>query len=110
MMSHSRITRYEILLDFITSLQTGEEKLYQELLTFDLYLRENIKSRPAFAGDYNVQKEMKRQYNKMVHLEKFYYDVADTCEEREQIMLFDYERRNKLNHQAYCKILSEGLK
>lgn len=109
MMSHSRIARYEILLDFIKTLETKEE-IYRELLTFDLYLRENIKSRPTFAGDYTVPKEWKRQYGKMVHLEKFSHDVMGDCSEKEQIILFDYEKRNKLNYQASCKILSEELK
>ena len=98
--SHSRIARYEILLDFIKEQQTGEEELYKELLTFDLYLRENVKSRPAFAGDYTVKKEVKKQYGKTVHLERFSYDVIGTCERKELTVLFDYEKRSKLNHQA----------
>ncbi len=98
--SHSRIARYEILLDFIKGLRTGEEDLYRELLTFDLYLRENVKSRPTFAGDYTVEKEVKKQYGKTVHLERFSYDVMGTCERKELTVLFDYEKRSKLNHQA----------
>ena len=53
MMSHSRIKRYEIVLDFIRELGTEKEELYRELLVFDLYLRERVKSRPNFAGEYN---------------------------------------------------------
>lgn len=109
LMSHSRISRYEILLDFITELQTGEEDLYRELLTLDLYLRENVKNRPAFAGDYTVSKEMKRQFPKNVHLEKFQYDVMGNCEKNEQIFLFDYEKRSKLTHQASCKKVQNSL-
>ena len=88
------------MLDFIKEQQTGEEELYKELLTFDLYLRENVKSRPAFAGDYTVKKEVKKQYGKTVHLERFSYDVIGTCERKELTVLFDYEKRSKLNHQA----------
>ena len=109
LMSHSRISRYEILLDFITELQMGEEDLYRELLTLDLYLRENIKNRPAFAGDYTVSKEMKRQFPKNVHLEQFQYDVMGNCEKNEQIFLFDYENRSKLTHQASCKKVQNSL-
>lgn len=109
LVSHSRIVRYEILLDFITKLQTGEDDLYRELLTFDLYLRENVKNRPAFVGEYTVSKEMKREYPKNVHLEKFQYDVMGNCEKKEQIILFDYENRSKLTHQAYCKKVADGL-
>lgn len=109
LVSHSRISRYEILLDFISQLQTGEEDLYRELLTLDLYLRENVKNRPAFAGDYTVSKEMKRQFPKNVHLEKFMYDVMGNCEKNEQIFLFDYENRSKLTHQASCKKVQNSL-
>ncbi|MEE0883791.1 MAG: DUF4080 domain-containing protein, partial [Faecalimonas sp.] len=109
LMSHSRISRYEILLDFITELQTGEEDLYRELLTLDLYLREHVKNRPAFAGDYTVSKEMKRQFPKNVHLEKFQYDVMGDCGKKEQIFLFDYENRSKLTHQASCKKVQNSL-
>lgn len=109
LVSHSRIARYEILLDFITHLQTGEDDLYRELLTFDLYLRENVKNRPAFVGDYTVSKEMKRQYPKNMHLEKFQYDVMGDCNKDEQILLFDYENRSKLTHQAYCKKVANSL-
>lgn len=109
MMSHSRIARYEILLDFIREYDVKKEALYRELLTFDLYLRENVKNRPAFAGDYTVSKEIKRQYPKSAHLEKFCYDVAGDCREKEQIILFEYENRSKLTHQASCKIVSDSL-
>ena len=109
LVSHSRISRYEILLDFITEIQTGEEDLYRELLTLDLYLRENVKNRPAFAGDYTVSKEMKRQFPKNVHLEKFQYDVMGDCGKKEQIFLFDYENRSKLTHQASCKKVQNSL-
>ena len=110
MVNHSRIARYEILLDFIRENTCEDEELYRELLTFDLYLRENVKNRPAFAGEYRVSKEMKKQYGKEIHLEKFFYDVMDSWEKKEQIFLFDYEKRSKMNRQAYCKIVSEEVK
>ena len=122
MMSHSRITRYEVLLDFIKSLGIKEERLYEELLTFDLYLRENVKNRPSFAGEYSVSKEVltgfyeeeaerhlylkgyeqydKRQLRKMTHIEAFQYNVLGDCEPKNLLILFDYENRSKLNHQA----------
>ena len=122
MLSHSRISRYEILLEFVKSLEIGKEELYRELLTFDLYLRENVKNRPEFAGEYSVSKEMlhefyekeaeehaylrgyekydKRQLRKMTHIESFKYDVMGNGELRSQFILFDYENRSKLTHQA----------
>lgn len=109
MMSHSRIARYEILLDFIKTLNTGEEDIYRELLVLDLYLREYVKNRPAFAGEYTVSKELKREYGKQVHLERFQYEVLGQCDKTDQIIMFDYEKRSKLNHQASCKILSNRV-
>ena len=122
LMNHSRITRYEILLGFIKELATGKEELYKELLTFDLYLRENMKNRPVFAGEYQVEKDFlhdfyereaeehayltgydsydKRQLRKMTHMELFHYDVLGDCSEEEIFVLFDYENRSKLTHQA----------
>ena len=122
LMSHSRITRYEILLDFIKSLNTKKEEFYRELLTFDLYLRENVKNRPDFAGEYSVSKEFlnlfyeeetqqhrylegyvqydKRQLRKMTHIEQFRYDVLGQGEAKKVRILFDYENRNLLTRQA----------
>lgn len=122
LMSHSRITRYEILLGFIRSLKNLNEELYKELLTFDLYLRENVKNRPDFAGEYKVTKEElndfyeteaqqhrylkgydgydRRQLRKMTHIEKFSFDVAGSCAPGDLLVLFDYENRSRLTHQA----------
>lgn len=122
LMSHSRITRYEILLGFIREKHKERESLYRELLTFDLYLRENVKNRPEFAGEHEVSKDWlnafyeteskehqyligyeaydKRQLRKMTHIEKFHYDVLGTCEEKENFLLFDYQNRSRLTHQA----------
>ena len=120
--SHSRVSRYEILLDFTRRFDREREELYRELLIFDLYLRENMKNRPEFAGEYTVLKEElaafyeveskehrylkgyesydKRQLRKMTHIERFRYDVLGTGERKESRILFDYRNRNPLNYQA----------
>ncbi|GAB5613565.1 radical SAM protein [Faecalimonas hominis] len=122
MVSHSRITRYEILLAFAEKYAGKRVDLYRELLIFDLYLRENIKSRPTFAGENTTDKEWlgefyeeeskehkyllgyekydKRQLRKMTHIEKFTYDVLGNGERKETVILFDYQNRSKLNYQA----------
>ena len=96
--------------------------MYRELLTFDLYLRENAKNRPEFAGEYCVSKEVlgefyekeaeqhqylqgyeqydKRQLRKMTHIEKFHYDVLGDCSYKDMLILFDYENRSRMTHQA----------
>lgn len=100
MMSHSRVKRYEILLDFIKERHMKGEELYRELLVFDLYLRERVKSRPTFAGAYTVSKDLKKEQSKMSHVESFHYDVAGDCKERDCVLLFDYENKSKLTHEA----------
>lgn len=120
--NHTRISRYEILDEFISRLVSSEEKkyFYREFLTFDLYLRENVKNRPEFAGNYSVGKEelyflydevlskdtslsiyAKKNMRKMAHIEKFRYDVYGSGCEKDTLLLFDYQKRDALNHQAY---------
>lgn len=53
----SRIYRYEVLLSFAKEETAAEEELLKELLTLDVYLRENAKSRPVFAKDISAYKE-----------------------------------------------------
>ena len=115
--NHTRISRYEILFDFVKQLLKEkhlEDKIvsYQESLIYDLYLRENIKNRPAFAGEDTVDKQTaaafyekeeqerrylkgyerydKRQMRKMTHLERI----------GGNLLLFDYQNRSPLTHQA----------
>lgn len=53
----SRIYRYEVLLAFAKEETAAEEELLKELLTLDVYLRENAKSRPGFSKDISAYKE-----------------------------------------------------
>ena len=85
-MSHARIRRSEILLEFIKEtfagdITAGEQRniteagkkadhleildIIKESLIFDLYYRENCKSRPAWAKDLSVWKQVTRAYCKM---------------------------------------------
>lgn len=93
----SRIYRYQVLLEFATMKDAENLSLYQELLTYDLYLRENAKSRPGFAGELsNYKQEItefykaeetnrtylpdyteydSKQLARMTHVEVFHYPV-----------------------------------
>ncbi|MDE6202905.1 MAG: B12-binding domain-containing radical SAM protein [Lachnospiraceae bacterium] len=132
--SPARSYRYQVLLDFAIC-HTGLRKdLIKELLTFDYYLRENAKSRPAFCGDLSrhwdemcifYQMEEKnpqylenysgyraRQVMKMTHMEAFYYDVWDSGKEVElrrhhspRFVLFDYEKRSPVTGQAAGQVV-----
>ena len=95
----SRIYRYQVLLSFAEKWDGAHLPLYRELLTFDLYLRENAKSRPDFACDrdafkkeitdfYKKEEEERhflpdyeeydsRQLARMTHIEPFRYPVWD---------------------------------
>lgn len=47
----ARSYRYDVLLSFAKTCDGANEEIYRELLTYDMYLRENMKSRPVFAKD-----------------------------------------------------------
>lgn len=113
-MSHSRIGRCEILLDYIEESDPLHRELYEETLTFDLYYRECMKSRPPWASPLSELKEKSRKYcekGKRMHLESFCYDMeeimqAETLQayppkrENKAYFLFSYEERNPLSGQA----------
>lgn len=120
--SHTRTARYEILLDFIGENVKGKTEFYRELLIYDLYLRENIKSRPEFAGESLTDKEFlkafydreekepvylksyekvdSRKLRKMTHIEVFEFQVDRDMEPGKTVLLFDYQNRNPLNYEA----------
>lgn len=111
---HSRIQMYNILLEFYKS-KYEDDKVFIELLKLDVYLRENIKSRPGFAE--NEDKELLREYyrkyktiTKMIHIESFDIDVLKWMRDhqivqRKQIVLFDYREMNRINHWCSTKEL-----
>ena len=110
--SHSRIRRYEILLDFAAEWDPARKEEYRELLTYDLYLRENVKNRPAFAGEPRVAKEEEAAFYEREALERRYlqgYELYDKRQLRKmthlervknEILLFDYQNRSLLTNQA----------
>lgn len=119
-MSHSRVRRAEILLSFAQERVPAAVWTLRESLIFDLYARENIGNRPAWAPDMSEWKAFTRKYcrnGKQSHVERFFYRFPEkdirTLEqlpEREETPLyvwFDYTRRDPLNHQAFCQYLEE---
>ena len=56
-LSHSRIRRYEILLEFLEERGTDSLEFYKALMIFDLYARENMKTRPSWAAKRDPYKE-----------------------------------------------------
>ncbi len=108
--SPARAYRYQVLLEFAGEYDREYLDVYRQLLTYDLYLRENLKSRPDFAADltdeevkndikefYRMEESQRKylgaydgydwkQLSKMTHLEPFHYpvwDVSKLIERRE---------------------------
>ena len=121
--SPARAYRYHVLLEFALGYGSERADLYRELLTYDMYLRENLKSRPDFAADLTPYKEQIRnfykreennrkylpdyseydwkQLSKMTHLEVFRYPAGNA----EKFILFDYQRRNPLTYEADTQVI-----
>ena len=125
----ARSYRYQVLLQFAKSVDAERAELYAESLTYDIYLRENAKSRPEFASDiapykaafheFFAKEELVRgllphyqaydmkQISKMTHLEWFRYPVWDVERAKmferlgeEAKVLFDYQVRSPLTKEA----------
>ena len=125
----SRSYRYEVLFDFACEADTPNREVYRELLTYDLYLREKLKSRPAFLQDRKLQEDLvwsfykkeaeepvllkdyveytPKQMMHLTHLEYFKYPVwnmetRDATASSEYIgaIFFDYQKRNPITGDA----------
>ena len=121
-MSHSRMRRCEILLDYIKENDVSHQDLYQQTLTFDLYHRENMKSRPPWAPALSAFKELSRKYckkGKLSHLEPFWYDMETIRQAKtltvypdknktQNFYLFCYQERDVLTGQAKV-VCVEGI-
>ena len=100
----SRMKRYDVLREFlIKDSALTDTELLDELLTVDLYLRENCKSRPAFARALKPYREfLSGKESTNVHEEVFFYDVfADEPKSGKPIIVqFHYDKRDALTNNA----------
>lgn len=125
----ARAYRYQVLLDFACYISPKKKQLFVELLVFDMYLRENLKSRPAFAPSDNLKRERlceffereaaehrylkgydgysPAQLARMTHIESFsFYAWSDEplkCAaklDKAAYVLFDYRNRDILTNNA----------
>lgn len=105
--SHSRMRRYEILLEFLEGYQEISREKVVDAMILDLYLRENLKSRPSFAPSQKSYEKMVWEYRrekkipKTAHIEVF---------QNGEVVLFDYEKRNPLTNNAETKRINEEVK
>ena len=95
--SHSRLRRYEILLEFLKEKTQLPVNTASQHMVYDLYLREKLKKRPVFAMDQKPYESSVRNYRKAnkipktAHIEVFGDGSA---------VLFDYEARDPLTNNA----------
>lgn len=95
--SHSRIRRYEILLEFLEEYPEIPKETAEDRMLFDLYLRENLKSRPSFAPSRKQWEKEIWEYRringipKTAHIEVFRDGRA---------VLFDYTQRDPMMNNA----------
>ena len=100
--SHSRMRRYEILLEYLQEETDVPTEVAAQKMLYDLYLREKLKKRPVFASDqkqyetavWNYRKN--NQVSKTAHIEVF---------ENGTVILFDYEKRDPLSKNAYTEVI-----
>jgi len=100
--SHSRMRRYEILLEYLQEETDVPTEVAAQKMLYDLYLREKLKKRPVFASDqkqyetavWNYRKN--NQVSKTAHIEVF---------ENGTVILFDYEKRDPLSNNAYTEVV-----
>lgn len=100
--SHSRMRRYEILLEYLQEETDVPTEVAAQKMLYDIYLREKLKKRPVFAPDqkqyetavWNYRKN--NQVSKTAHIEVF---------ENGTVILFDYEKRDPLSNNAYTEVV-----
>lgn len=120
---YARIGYYEKLLAFIRKECQNrgvEEEVVEELMLYDLYARENLKSRPSFGKDLSEYKERyveifkriakeqqadSKTIGKRHHIEAFSFDPIATAKEGRrsgdaQHIYFNYDKRNPLTNDA----------
>ena len=131
--SHNRLQKYELLRKFADMIPESDIQALDAILLFDLYLREKIKTRPAWAPDQTIQKkrisllytneeirknylsdfkdDTTRQIRHETHIEIFPIDVLNTAETGtmitgEQILLFSYRQKNPLDGAADTAVIA----
>ena len=95
--SHTRMRRYEILLEFLENVPEISQDRVKDRMVYDLYLRENLKSRPGFTKD---QKPFERQIWDFRKREKVAKNAHVEVFADGTVLLFDYADRDPLTNNA----------
>ena len=104
--SHTRMRRYEILLEFLEDVPEISMDQVKDQMVYDLYLRENLKSRPGFARDQKPFERLvwdfrkREKVAKNAHVEVF----ADGT-----VLLFNYADRDPLTNNAHVTDVTKDV-
>ena len=104
--SHTRMRRYEILLEFLEDMPEISMDQVKDQMVYDLYLRENLKSRPGFARD---QKPFERQIWDFRKREKVAKNAHVEVFADGKVLLFDYADRDPLTNNAHVEDVTEKV-
>lgn len=116
--NHSRLARYEILFQFLQEQEPQRIEIYRDILMYDLYLRENVKSRPKFAREQGCYKTRIRQFFIEESQNPRYLKGYEAYDSRQiskmahvevmgdgKMILFDYQNRSPLNYNARTEVV-----
>ena len=104
--SHTRMRRYEILLEFLENMPEISMNQVKDQMVYDLYLRENLKSRPGFARD---QKPFERQIWDFRKREKVAKNAHVEVFADGKVLLFDYADRDPLTNNAHVTDVTKDV-
>ena len=104
--SHTRMRRYEILLEFLENMPEISMNQVKDQMVYDLYLRENLKSRPGFARD---QKPFERQIWDFRKREKVAKNAHVEVFADGTVLLFNYADRDPLTNNAHVTDVTKDV-
>lgn len=104
--SHTRMRRYEILLEFLEDMPEISMDQVKDQMVYDLYLRENLKSRPGFARD---QKPFERQVWNFRKREKVAKNAHVEVFADGTVLLFNYADRDPLTNNAHVTDVTKDV-
>lgn len=104
--SHSRMRRYEILMEFAGEQKEIPSEALSDVMLLDLYLRENLKSRPSFASDQKPYERLIWDYRKAKKIPKAAHIEVFRDGKK---LLFDYTDRDPLTNNAQLTDITDEV-
>lgn len=104
--SHSRMRRYEILMEFAGEQKEIPSEALSDVMLLDLYLRENLKNRPSFASDQKPYERLIWDYRKAKKIPKTAHIEVFRDGKK---LLFDYTDRDPLTNNAQLTDITDEV-